>query len=91
MSFKNDLQEHVQKYNCKLPSYKLEDSSGPSHDPRYKYSVSVRWTNGVCYTEEGDGKNKKDAQQEAARKMLERLGLLDSGTPKVQYLGIVVK
>ncbi len=81
MSFKNELQEFLQKRSCKPPSYRLLDCSGPSHKPLFEYSVFAVYK-GVQYEENGSGSNKKVAQQEAARKLLERL--VNGGTSDEQ-------
>ena len=69
MSAKNELQELMQKNGMKIPIYTVKSKSGPAHSPCFVCCVTVDWK-GQTLTEEADGKNKKDAEQSAAKKML---------------------
>lgn len=66
--YKSRLQEAVQSSIKEIPQYQVVDESGPDHDKTF----TVRMTVGRITTE-GSGKNKKSAQQEAARKAVELL------------------
>ena len=59
---KTKLQEYSLRFFKKLPIYKLISNIGPRHQPIIK--VSVKLYNGKSYY--GEGKSKKDAEQNAA-------------------------
>jgi len=60
--FKTLLQEYVQKTYKSYPKYLLIEKTGPDHNRTYWMEVSVA---GTIYGP-GNGKNKKDAEQNAA-------------------------
>jgi ribonuclease-3 len=60
--YKTLLQEHVQKVHKSYPKYVLTDKTGPDHDKTFFMEVQV---NGKSLGT-GSGKNKKEAEQEAA-------------------------
>jgi ribonuclease-3 len=61
--FKSLLQEYTQQ-NCQsLPDYHLLAESGPPHDKTFRVCVRLSGT----LISEGIGKNKKEAEQEAAK------------------------
>lgn len=62
--YKTLLQELVQKQFKTYPRYRVEHKSGPDHDKTFWVAVDV---NGESYGP-GEGKNKKEAEQAAARK-----------------------
>ena len=82
MHFSREIEEHatvgLQDYKTRLqeltardgmrPDYSVE-GSGPDHDRRFSAVVAV---DGVVYGS-GDGRSKKQAEQEAARVALEAL------------------
>lgn len=68
VDYKSALQEFTQKKKGTIPIYKLIKKSGKEHNPLYTISVSA---DGMI--EKGRGKNKKQAEQEAAKRVLERL------------------
>ncbi len=55
-----------------LPVYKQTGREGPDHAPRFAVTVTVAGRE----PETGYGGSKREAEQDAARRMLERLGLL---------------
>ena len=63
---KTKLQEFSLKKFKKLPIYKLISNTGPRHQPIFKVAVKLSKTKFFI----GEGKSKKDAQQEAAIKCL---------------------
>jgi ribonuclease-3 len=69
------LQEHLQSAHAGVPVYRLKSESGPDH--RKRFHVEVRLT--VSHGEPGKllargmGSTKKQAEQDAARRALERL------------------
>ncbi len=60
--YKTLLQEYVQKRYKEYPRYSVVKKSGPDHNRLFWISVTI---NGVVYGP-GKGKNKKEAEQEAA-------------------------
>tara|TARA_B100000579_G_C22820168_1_gene850145 strand:+ start:1317 stop:1973 length:657 start_codon:yes stop_codon:yes gene_type:complete len=68
---KTKLQEYSLKKFKVLPIYKLVDNLGPRHKPTFK--VAVRLKNSEFVT--GKGNSKKDAQQNAATSLLNKLDL----------------
>ena len=68
---KTKLQEYSLKYFKKLPSYKFISSIGPKHNPKFK--IAVKLENTIFY--EGVGESKKKAEQNAAKNLLNYLGL----------------
>ena len=65
---KTALQEVVVREIGELPTYRVA-SSGPDHDRRFAAHVYV----GPDLYGSGNGRSKKEAEQEAAREALERL------------------
>jgi ribonuclease-3 len=70
---KTALQEWAQsrKGNQAAPSYRLLQREGPDHAPRFHVEVTVNGEE----PETGEGNSKREAEQDAALKMLTRLGL----------------
>ena len=68
---KSTLQEHCQQIAKKPPVYNLVEERGPDHDKRFV--VEVRFEKEDLG--QGTGHTKKEAEQEAARSALGRLGL----------------
>ncbi|HEX5932662.1 MAG TPA: ribonuclease III [Pseudorhizobium sp.] len=68
---KTELQEWAHAKFAVTPSYRVDDRSGPDHDPRFTVTVSVT---GVA-PETGVDRSKRAAEQVAAAKMLEREGV----------------
>ena len=66
---KTKLQEYSLKKFKSLPIYKLVSSSGPKHKP--KFTISVRLKDTKLY--EGSGDSKKQAEQNAAKKLLDNI------------------
>ncbi len=67
--YKSRLQELVQAKSHEVPSYCVEDVSGPDHSREYHVSLSV---DGKIISH-GKGRSKKEAEQQAARRALEKL------------------
>lgn len=67
--YKTMLQEHTQKGNKGKVTYELIGESGPDHNKRFVCAVFVDGKR----IAEGEGKNKKEAEQLAAKKALEIL------------------
>ena len=70
---KTALQEWAQssKGGRAAPVYEMLGRSGPDHAPRFRVSVRVKGMDAA----EGEGASKREAEQAAARAMMERLGL----------------
>jgi len=68
-NYKSRLQEMIQARFKTPPRYKILEVSGPDHDRLFKVSVNI---NGSPMGE-GEGRNKKSAEQNAAREALERI------------------
>ena len=68
---KTRLQEYSLKKHKKLPKYKLSSQTGPHHSPKFKAEVQI--FNSRKYT--ATGSSKKNAQQNAAKKLLIELKL----------------
>ena len=59
---KSSLQEYVQKNKVGVLDYELLDVSGPEHEKKFECAVNI---DGKCWGT-GKGKNKKEAEQQAA-------------------------
>ena len=71
--FKTKLQEEAHHFNLNPPLYRMLKKTGSEHEPLFQ--VEVAFDNGKSAV--GRGKSKKLAEQEAAHKMLEILGVAD--------------
>ena len=69
--YKSALQEWLQRHDRGLPSYRLAAETGPAH--RRSFEVEVLAGDEVLAA--GEGRTKKEAAQNAARKALDRLSL----------------
>lgn len=67
--YKSRLQEMCQSRFKTIPQYELIAEFGPDHDKTFEICVSA----GTMFAEKGRGKNKKEAEQEAARAALEKM------------------
>ena len=65
--YKSELQELVQM-NKKTVEYKIVSETGPSHNKTFNVEVNI---DGILYGK-GRGKSKKEAEQNAAKKALEK-------------------
>ena len=63
--YKSRLQEMAQMAFRQVPNYTVIQESGPDHDKRFKIQLTVK-----NLKAEGNGKSKKQAEQDAARKAL---------------------
>jgi ribonuclease-3 len=71
-NYKSMLLEHAQASGLGTPRYVTVGERGPDHDRTFTVEVQL----GRLPRGEGSGKNKKDAEQEAARAALRTLGVL---------------
>ena len=69
---KTKLQEYSLKIYKLLPVYKLLDNKGPRHKPLIKVSVKIKDSKIIT----APGHSKKEAEQKAAKKLLNTLKLL---------------
>lgn len=70
--FKSRLQEWSQNLDQGAPTYRVIDESGPDHDKTFQVEVKV-----ASITATGLGKNKKTAEQNAAKEALCELNRTD--------------
>jgi ribonuclease III len=70
-NFKSRLLEYVQARSGRSPKYELVNEEGPDH--RKVFTMAVRVEGKIVG--EGQGPNKKKAEQEAAREAIKKLGL----------------
>jgi len=66
--YKSQLQELIQITQTEMPDYRVISESGPDHDKTFKVRLKLKEI-----LTEAEGKSKKIAEQEAARKALEIL------------------
>lgn len=71
--YKTHLQELTQKMFSCLPEYKITREDGAEHNKTFYCEVFI---NSVNYGS-GAGKSKKDAEKEAAKKAIEKMGKTD--------------
>ncbi len=69
--YKTELQEFLQKRRGKVPRYFLVSQTGPDHDQVFSVSVEL----GTKVFGPAEGKNKKSAEQAAAKLALIALGI----------------
>ncbi|MBN8545560.1 MAG: ribonuclease III [Ignavibacteria bacterium] len=68
-NYKSQLLELIQKKKVELPRYYVVDETGPEHERVFTVRVSV----GLQVLGEGKGRNKKSAEQVAAKMAMDRL------------------
>lgn len=68
--YKTELQELLQQHSRETVSYAILKEEGPDHAKRF--TAGVYWQ-GKCLGQ-GEGRSKKEAEQQAAREALKRLG-----------------
>ncbi|MEA3471547.1 MAG: ribonuclease III [Thermodesulfobacteriota bacterium] len=69
LDYKSLLQEASQGRFRLVPQYRITGASGPDHDKTFEIEASI----GDIVSTTGIGKNKKEAEQNAARKALQKL------------------
>ena len=74
-NFKSALQEYLQSAGVGTPDYHVKNESGPDHRKRFTIEVRLRARDGVSARSlaQGIGSTKKHAEQDAARRALDRL------------------
>src|SRR3989339_1617838 len=71
--YKSALQEYVQKKKWPLPQYKVLNETGPKHEKQFVIGVRIKGS----IMGQGEGMNKKDAEQKAAEKALNQLNSME--------------
>jgi ribonuclease-3 len=74
-NFKSALQEYLQASRAGAPVYRVKSESGPDHHKRFLVEVRLKMSEGEPGKQlaRGMGSTKKNAEQDAARRALERL------------------
>jgi ribonuclease III len=74
-NFKSALQEHLQATRAGAPVYRVKSESGPDHHKRFLVEVRLKVADGEPGKQlaRGMGSTKKNAEQDAARRALERV------------------
>ena len=74
-NYKSALQEHLQASRAGSPVYRVKSESGPDHRKRFLVEVRLKVAEGEPGKQlaRGMGSTKKNAEQDAARRALERL------------------
>jgi ribonuclease-3 len=74
-NYKSALQEHLQATRAGSPVYRVKSESGPDHRKRFQVEVRLKPAEGAQGKSLalGMGSTKKNAEQDAARRALERL------------------
>jgi len=74
-NYKSALQEHLQASHAGSPVYRVRSESGPDHCKRFLVEVRLKAAEGEPGRSlaRGSGSTKKNAEQDAARRALERL------------------
>ena len=68
-NYKGELLEYMQALGLGLPKYEVLEEQGPDHQKRFTIAVSAKGNK----MGEGMGKNKKEAEQKAARMALQNI------------------
>ncbi|MEK9657953.1 MAG: ribonuclease III [bacterium] len=72
VDYKSKLQEFLQKKQSSLPVYMVDKESGPDHKKVFFIKIEISFE-GKCYSCVSEGDSKKEAEQRAAKKMLDIL------------------
>jgi ribonuclease-3 len=80
-NYKSALQEHLQAAKAGSPVYKVKSESGPDHRKRFLVEVRLKAAEGEPgkALARGMGSTKKHAEQDAARRALDRLRAATNG------------
>jgi ribonuclease-3 len=76
--FKTALQELCQKRFCSLPSYRVLREDGPDHDKRFTIEANVTCNDDSILLTQGCAESKKQAEQFAAKELMDLLKLYKS-------------
>jgi len=74
-NYKSALQERLQAARAGIPVYRVKSESGPDHSKQFLVEVRLKGANSEPGTAlaRGMGRTKKDAEQDAARRALQRI------------------
>lgn len=90
-NFKSALQERLQAEHAGAPVYRVKSESGPDHHKRFLVEVRLKAESGEPGKPlaRGMGRTKKLAEQDAARRALERLSAIagKAGSPATEPAG----
>ena len=88
-NFKSALQEHLQAAGAGVPVYRVKSESGPDHHKRFLVEVRLKSSDGAPGKSlaRGMGGTKKNAEQDAARRALERLKAAEKKAGSTAILG----
>lgn len=86
-NFKSALQEHLQAARIGTPVYRLKSESGPDHKKRFLIEVRLKSDEGEPGKSlaRGMGSTKKQAEQDAARRALDRLRAAEAKTAALSF------
>lgn len=76
-NYKSILLEHSQALGTGIPKYIVVEESGPDHNRQFTIEVSI----GNDIVGKGTGRNKKEAEQNAASAAVQRFNILQSAAP----------
>ena len=87
-NYKSALQEHLQAARAGAPVYRVKSESGPDHRKRFLVEVRLKSAEGEPGKQlaRGMGSTKKNAEQDAARRALERLTAAEMKAGKLEGL-----
>ena len=74
-NYKSIMQEHAQRRLGSRPRYRVVSAKGPEHERTFYVEVRL----GGRALGRGEGRNKKEAEQMAARHALAKLGVIEQG------------
>jgi ribonuclease-3 len=72
-NYKSIMQEHAQRKLGSRPRYRVVSAKGPEHERTFYVEVRL----GGRALGRGEGRNKKEAEQMAARHALTKLGVIE--------------
>jgi ribonuclease III len=82
-NYKSALQERLQAIHAGTPDYRVKSESGPQHRRKFVVEVRLKATTGAAGEPlaSGSGRTKKRAEQDAARRALDRLLKAEANLP----------
>lgn len=88
-NYKSALQEYLQASRAGAPVYRVKSESGPDHRKRFLVEVRLKTSEGAPGKQmaRGMGSTKKNAEQDAARRALERLQASEAASVEQSTIG----